>query len=183
MPQNYFRCRGCGVLALITYKAADVDSVDWPPRCTRDLSPWGLLPVCGIEMELAPQPGDFTMDARSDGGTNKSFQKFTVDVDGRPTEIDSLHKLRMVERDSEQRYRNGEGEPLRFRMWNQTASNRDVNSFGTAGTIGEGTVQRAYDSGTPAPKSPKVSIRKHGETKPRIPLGPGLSRARSPLKG
>jgi len=118
------------------------------------------------------------MDARSDGGTGKGFQKFSVDVDGRPVEIDSLHKLRTIERESEQRYRNGEGEPLRFRAWTQEASNMDVGAFGTAGKIGD----QVYDSGTPHTKSEKVSVRRHGETKPKVPLGPGLRRATSPLK-
>lgn len=174
MPQNYFRCAICGVLELITYRLADVGADDWPPLCQYCT----VAPQIGI-MEIAPQPGDFTMDAKSDGGTGKGFQKFLVDVDGTPTEVDSLHKLRTIERESEQRYRNGEGAPLRFRMWNQEHSNREVNAFGDAGTIGD----QVYNSGTPHTKSPKVSVRKHGETKPNIPLGPGMRRAKTALKG
>lgn len=168
MAQNYFRCAGCAALYLLTYRSTAIGQPDWPPPCED----------CRGTLELAPQPGDFTMDVRSDGGTNKPVQKFSVDVDGRAVEVDSLHTLRRIERESEQRYRNGEGAPLRFRMWNQDRSNKDVGSFGTAGKIGDQT----YDSGTPVPKSSKVDVRRHGEAKPRVPLGPGLRRAVSPLK-
>jgi len=169
MATSYYRCVICRSVELITYPAAYVGTPDWPPCCL----------VCGGALEFAPQPGDFAMDARSDGGTGKGFQKFSVDVDGRPVEIDSLHKLRTIERESEQRYRNGEGEPLRFRAWTQEASNMGVSAFGDRGKIGD----QVYDSGTPHTKSEKVSVRRHGEKKPSIPLGPGMRRAKTALKG
>lgn len=173
MPSNHFRCPLCGWFGLICYRAQEVDLPEcWPPPC----------PACArirvdahhtlyTPMVFSPQPGDFTMDARSDGGTGQGFQKFSVDVDGRAVEIDSLHKLRTVERDSEQRYRNGEGEPLRFRAFSQNASNRDVGSFEAAGKIGE----RAYDSGIPAPvkKPEKIGIRRHGTTTPKLRVARG----------
>lgn len=132
-------------------------------------------PDCGDPMEWIPQ-------LRIDVGGVKgaAFHAFDVDVDGRRTVIDSLHTLRRVERESEQRYRNGEGEPLRFRAWSQDRTNRDVGSFGTAGKIGD----QVYDSGTPpVQKSAKVSVRRHGQAKPRVALGPGMRRAASALKG
>jgi len=180
MPSNYYRCPTCGTLHLITYRLRDVGGDGWPPICgavpPAEATYWGL---CRGVLEIAPQPGDFAMDARSDGGTGKGFQKFSVDVDGHPVEIDSLHKLRTIERESEQRYRNGEGEPLRFRAWTQEASNMGVSAFGDRGKIGD----QVYDSGTPHTKSEKVSVRRHGETKPSIPLGPGMRRAKTALKG
>jgi hypothetical protein len=169
MPQNYYYCSGCGTTILLTYKAADVDSEDWPPLCD--------FPGCDGVLELRPQPGDFAMDVG--GVKGAAFKAFTVDVDGTPTQVDSLHTLRRIERESEQRYRNGEGAPLRFRMWNQDKTNKDVGSFGTAGRIGD----QVYDSGTPVPKSRKLGVTRHGQQKPRVPLGPGLSRVKSPLKG
>lgn len=167
MPSNYFACPACGTLELITYRLADTAQEDWPPAC--------YAAACDGTMELAPQPGDFTMDAG--GVKGAAFRKFDVDVDGRAVTIDSLHTLRRIERESEQRYRNGEGEPLRFRMWNQDRSNRDVNAFGTAGRIGDQT----YDSGTPAPRSAKVDIRRHGPRKPRISIA--KHGGQSPLGG
>ena len=88
----------------------------------------------------------------------------------------ALIELRQIERDSEQRYRNGEGEPLRFRGYANNRSNLDQGSFGTAGQIGE----RTYDSGTPLQKSGKVSITRHGTEKPRVTVARGAGA--SPLK-
>lgn len=129
-------------------------------------------------MELAPQPGDFALDLHTDGATNQSFQKFSVDVDGTRVEVSSLHQLRRIERESEQRYRNGEGEALRFRLWNQDESNRDVNTFGSHGTLGD----QSYGA-EPLKKSGKIGVRRHGEEKPTVELGPGMKRATSALKG
>lgn len=126
-------------------------------------------------MLLAPQ--QMLMDLRTDGEGDRSFQKFTTVVNGRREVIDSLHKLRQVERESEQRYRNGEGEPVRFRLWNQDDSNRDVNSFGTAGQIGE----QVYSSGEPLTKSGKVGIKRHGQEEPSVELGPGMKGPATPL--
>jgi hypothetical protein len=73
------------------------------------------------------------MDLRTDGeGTSgHTFQKFHV-RDGRNqlVEIDSTSKLRQVERESEQLARNGEGQIVRFRAWEQDHSNMGVNVFG-----------------------------------------------------
>lgn len=164
MAQNYYRCPACGQVELIVYRAADVDSPDWPPRCLNRVWHEGSI---SVPMELAPQPGDFAMDVG--GVKGAAFQKFDVDVDGHPVTIDSLHTLRKVERESEQRYRNGEGEPLRFRMWNNDRSNRDVSSFGETGQIGEQT----YTSGTPLKKSGKITVKRHGEEKPTIKVAKG----------
>jgi hypothetical protein len=79
--------------------------------------------------------------------------------------IDSTHKMRAIEKDSEQRFRNGEGEPMRFRMLSQDRSNKDVGSFGTAGKIGD----QAYDSGNPPlKKSGKITVARHGAEKPQV---------------
>ena len=66
-----------------------------------------------------------TMDAL------EPFQEFEV-YDGRNQKvtIDSLHKLRKVERESEQAAANGEGQAMHWRMWSQDRSNRDVNTHG-----------------------------------------------------
>lgn len=175
MPQNYFRCDTCGVLALFTYRIADVGGLSWPPRCDEPSAEPGDR--CPGIYELAPQPGDFAMDVG--GVKGAAFKAFSVDVDGTPTTVDSLHTLRRIERESEQRYRNGEGEPLRFRMWNQDTTNKDVNAFGTHGEIGEGTVKRAYDSGA-APAKP-AQVTRHGQQKPRVKVARGAGK--SPLNG
>lgn len=139
----------------------------WPPFC---------LACIGVRVELAPQPGDFAMDVG--GVKGAGFKAFDIAVEGARVQVDSLHTLRRIERESEQRYRNGEGEPIRFRMWNQTASNKDVHSFGTEGKIGE----RTYDSGIPPPqRSPKIGVTRHGTKKPKIAIAKGAGQ--SALKG
>ena len=66
------------------------------------------------------------------------FRGFTTrDGRGHPVEIDSLHKMRQIERESEQQYRNGEGQPLVFRRWANTDSNRDVHTLAPGWTGGE----------------------------------------------
>ena len=156
------------MIDLLTYPASVVGGPDWPPLCT--------TPECVDQrMVHAPQPGGFAFDVG--GVKTAAFRAFDVDVDGRSTTIDSLHTLRRVERESEQRYRNGEGEPLRFRMWNQDRTNKDVGSFGTAGRIGD----QVYDSGSPPPAKPKkVDIRRHGQKKPKIRVA--RHAGQSPLK-
>lgn len=149
------------------------------------------LPICPWCSALTDYPGErdvpmrwvipvVAMDAK------EPFQRFEVSrqvmtrdgLQEQTESIDSLTKLRKIERDSEQRYRDGEGEPLRFRAWTQDASNRDVGSFGSAGQIGD----RVYGTGETPAMPGNIELKRHGTTKPDRPLGPGLRRATSPLK-
>lgn len=91
------------------------------------------------EQKMAPIPGIGSMDI----GAVKTagFQGFTTtDGRGQPVHIDSLHKLRQVERESEQAYRNGEGQPMVWRRWAQDKSNEDAP-----------TLSKSYDGGGEAP--------------------------------
>lgn len=118
MPRHDYICPHCHTLLLDQYRSILEGAQRRRPDC----------PSCGygVLMDWIPAA---SFDLRSDG--SEGFAKFTIyDGQNRRVEIDSLHKLRQVERESEQQYRNGEGQPLRFRMWNQDRSNRDVNSFG-----------------------------------------------------
>lgn len=47
-------------------------------------------------------------------------------------EVNSLRDIRRIERESEQRYRDGVGEPYVFRLYSQDSSNRDVGTLGDA---------------------------------------------------
>ncbi len=135
MPQQHLRCPYCGLLDLFTYRAADVDDPAlWPLVC----------PGCGAaHLERAPQPGDFAIDAK------EPFQRFTVHRQ-QPQRDGTLVQV--------------EGEPLRFRGYSTSASNRDVGSFGVAGTIGG----RTYDSGQQPQKKSNIGIKRHGQKKPKI---------------
>lgn len=164
MALHDFVCPTCGFILQDQYRSLAVGATGDRPTC----------PACGApEMEwIVPV---VAMDVG--GVKGAAFRAFTVDVDGTAQVIDSLHTLRKVERDSEQRFRNGEGEPMRFRMWNNDRTNKDVHSFGTAGTIGEQT----YDSGqAPQQKSGRVSITRHGVKPPKVTVA--RHAGQSPLK-
>ena len=82
---------------------------------------------CGQPMSYIPPR--VAMDAK------EPFQRFSTEIrqpDGsyQPVEIDSVSKMRRIERESEIRARNGEGEAIRFRMWSNDRSNGDMNTFG-----------------------------------------------------
>lgn len=184
MAQNHFWCVDTVCpryhqRVLVTYQARDIDGPQWPPRCqyVQQSEEWDH--VCWEPLEIAPLPGAYSMDASSGPG----FQAFDVTrkLHGQQVveRIDSLAKLRAVEQDSEQRFRNGEGEPLRFRMWNQTASNKDVGSFDTTPAIGA----QVLNTSVAPQKKPNIGVKRHGTTKPDHKLGPGVRRATSPLKG
>lgn len=166
---QHFRCPTCGQIDLITYRAADVGSLGWPPRCS------GEETHPSTPMEMAPQ--QMLTDLRSDSDSDTAFRKFSISVDGQRVEVSSLSQMRTIERESEQRYRNGEGEPIRFRMWNQDRSNKDVNAFGDAGTIGE----HQYSNGRQPAKSGKIGVRRYGEEKPRVKVAKGAGQ--TALKG
>jgi len=77
---------------------------------------------CGRPTAWIPQVG--RMDAL------EPFQEFEVrDGQNHLVTIDSLAKLRKIERESEQQYRNGEGQPLVWRRYSNDDSNRDVHAL------------------------------------------------------
>lgn len=171
MPWADYECPGCpGLIRNHRFSAALGAKASAP-----------LCPVCEIYMEPIPAIG--RMDVG--GVKGASFQAFEISrlVPSRhgmveQTErIDSVHKLRAVERDSEQRYRDGEGEPVRFRAWNQDRSNLSVSSFGTSGRIGDQT----YDAGQTPTKKPNITTKRHGSKKPDVKVARGAGK--SPLKG
>src|SRR5262245_14744125 len=85
---------------------------------------------CGQPTEWIPQVG--RMDAY------EPFQEFeTRDGMNNLVTVDSLKKLRDIERDSEQRYRDGEGQPLVWRRYSQDNSNKDVHSLHPDWNAGE----------------------------------------------
>jgi hypothetical protein len=77
---------------------------------------------CGTPASWLPQVG--RMDAY------EPMQEFTTrDGQNREVVVDSLKKLRDIERESEQQYRNGEGQPLVWRHYSNDRSNRDRHSL------------------------------------------------------
>lgn len=77
---------------------------------------------CGRRANWIPQVG--RMDAY------EPFQEFEArDGQNHLVTVDSLAKLRKIERESEQHYRNGEGQPLVWRRYSNDRSNQDVHAL------------------------------------------------------
>ena len=74
-------------------------------------------------MVWAPQPGSYAIDAR------EPFHKFEVECGGSMRRVESLHDMRKIERESEVRSRNGEGQPMVWRDWSQDQSNFDKHTL------------------------------------------------------
>jgi hypothetical protein len=110
------------------------------------------------------------------GAAFRSFD--TTDGRGRPVHIDSLRKLRRVERESEQMYRDGVGQPMVFRRYAQDASNRDQHTLHPDHAGGEAP--------TPAAARRFGSTLRRSATEPEAGFGPGVSEANAsalPMSG
>src|SRR4051812_27665987 len=102
----------CGRVLFDVFRSVQEGASARPPAC----------PECGEPMDWIPQVG--AMDAFE---PNAEFT--TVDGQGNSRTIESFAQMRALERESEQQYRNGEGQPLRFRRLHQHRTNREVNTF------------------------------------------------------
>lgn len=115
MPLHDYECRACHTILRDQYRSIRQGAQAQPPVCTSCDQPMAWIPAVGA------------MDAFEPG------QEFvTADGQGHYRTIESFAQMRQLERESEQQYRNGEGQPLRFRALHQHRSNKDVNTFGEA---------------------------------------------------
>jgi hypothetical protein len=127
-----FVCPCCGATyrdVVVPVSVGALQSGACCPACTRDRWVVYLTPVPALRLSLFHDGGH-------DGGPS-DFQKFTLPVEdpGSPTgwrdvTISSLADIRRLERESEQRAKNGEGQALRWRDYSQDRTNRDVHTFG-----------------------------------------------------
>lgn len=126
MPLHDYYCAACGQIAVDIYRSAAQGASAAPPlHCDR--------PMVWIPQTRAMDVG---------GVKTAAFQAFhTTDGRGRPVLVDNLRTLRRIERESEQMFRNGEGQPMVWRRWAQDPSNRD-----------QPTLSRSYD-GSEQPSS------------------------------
>lgn len=162
MPWADYSCPGCpGIVQNHPFSSA-LGAKEGAPWCR--ICEIQMVPVAAINLSLG-----------RDSGSRDGFQKFEVHR-LMPTAkgltqvvetVDTPRKAHQIERDSEQRYKDHEGEPLRFRALHQNRSNMDENSFGTSGTIGG----RSYSSGT-APSKP-APVTRHGTRKPKVSVAKG----------
>jgi hypothetical protein len=143
----------CGQVLLDVYRTVEQGGRSSPPPC----------PTCGQPMIWIP--GTTAMDVG--GVKGAGFKAFdTLDGRNRPVRIDSLRKLRQVERDAERMARNGEGQPMVFRRWAQGESNRDVPTLGTPDQVAPSAAGKR--------KFGLQAVRKHAEA-PERAFGPGVN--------
>jgi hypothetical protein len=96
---------------------------------------------CGTLTTWIPQIG--AIDLRSDS-TSEQFPKFdTYDGRNNKVHIDSLHKLRQVERESEKMAADGVGQPMVWRRYSQDRSNQDQSALHRSLTPGEAPTPEA----------------------------------------
>lgn len=110
MALHDFWCQVCGQVLVDVNVPIDLGAIKGAPA------------HCGTPTAWIPQVG--RMDAY------EPFQAFTArDGQNREVVVNSLHKLRQIERQSEQDYRNGEGQPIVWRAYSNDRSNRDRHAL------------------------------------------------------
>lgn len=121
MPLHDFWCAACGQVLVDVYVPVDVGArAGAPGHCGQAMSPIPAAPALHY--------GDVK------GAAFRSFD--TTDGRGQKVHVDSVQKLRKIERESETAYRNGEGQPMVWRRYAQDGSNADVP-----------TLSKSYDGG------------------------------------
>jgi hypothetical protein len=87
---------------------------------------------CDQKTRWLPQVG------RMDAGNGPGFQAFEAfDGQNRRVTVDSLRKLRALERESEADARNGRGQPIVWRRYSNDRSNHDQHTLAPGWTGGE----------------------------------------------
>jgi len=166
-----YRCPRCRTTVRDQYRPIAIRASQLRPIC----------PSCFLLTEWVPKVA--AMDAR------EPFQQFPVWVanpDGsqRQVNVGSVHQMRQIERETEQAHRNGEGQPLRFRAWNNDRGNQDVNTFGPdPAQVARETLDR--EIAALGPRRGSVDpLRAVGEADADLPTGPGVpSEGITPLGG
>lgn len=152
MPRHDFRCDRCGQILVDIYVPVAVGATAGAPLHCGTKTSW-----------IAAAPAVHYGSVKT-----CAFKAFdTTDGYGQPVHIDSLQKLRKIEKDSEQAFRNGEGQPLVFRAWANTKGNKL-----------DSALHKTWDGGehpTPEAKHRFGSTLQKGATDPGF--GPGVSEA------
>lgn len=148
MALHDFECPSCGRIYRDVNVPIEIGAMRGAPPCLN----------CGVDTEWIPQIG--RMDAY------EPFHEFTV-RDGRNQEVvvDSLAKLRKIERESETAERNGEGQRMVWRKYSQDRSNVHVHTLGK-------DPQEAPSRAAAAKFGP--AIRRRAE-EPSVTYGPGVN--------
>lgn len=149
-----YTCPVCGKMAFDVYRSVREGATFDPPTCA----------TCGPDQIMDWLPAVGAMDTFD---VNKAFDTF----DGRnnPVRIDSLKKLRQVERESEVNARNGEGQQVNWRMYSNGRSNTHSN------TLGEAVEAKPSEAGKK--KFGKQILKSIEGQAPEVTFGPGVSEA------
>lgn len=119
MPLHDYRCPVCGTEVIDVYVPVTERASQRAPICSGA--------ECGNQpMDWLPQIGSMGLIQDS---AREVIQVLQPDGSHKPVEITSLADIRRLERESEIAYRNGEGQPLRWRAYSQDKSNDDVPLF------------------------------------------------------
>lgn len=115
MALHDFSC-SCGHRVIDYYIPATLRASEHPPTCDR----------CFAPMQWIPQVG--RIDAKE---PFQQFQTYIRQPDGseKLTTIGSLHQMRQIERESEQRQKDGEGQQMVWRDYSQDRNHTDRHAF------------------------------------------------------
>jgi hypothetical protein len=120
MALHDYWCQTCGQVSVDVNVPIEIGAtMGAPTHCNR---PMRWMPQVG-RMDASSGPGFTAFEAR--------------DGQNRPVTVDSLHKMRQIERESEQHYRNGEGQPIVWRQYSNDSSNKHVHALHPQWTGGE----------------------------------------------
>lgn len=160
MALHDFRCPQDGLVAVDQYVPIAIRASQLRPICRCGcLMEW--IPAVG-RMDLMPFGQVFSTQIRQPDGSVKTVQ------------IDSLATIRRLERESEIRYANGEGAPLRWRDYSNDRNRQYENSFGPS----PADVAHEEAKGSRA----RLSVHRYGGTAPDVALGPAVTESTmSPL--
>lgn len=152
MALHDYHCLDCEIILRDQYRSIQEGAQARPPAC----------PLCTIPMAWIPQVGRFD-----------TFTPFEAcDGQNKPVVIDSLRKLRQVERESEKMARDGNGQHITWRLYSQDSSNRLVNTHGP--DPAEAPTEEAKRRFSPL---------RHGENAPDRALGPAVTDANTSALG
>lgn len=119
LAHHDYRCPDCGHTLADVLVEITLGAIAGAPPC----------PACSqighdVTMDWVPQIG------RMDAGSGPGFDAFeTFDGKNRKVKVESLHQLRQIERESEQLYKNGEGQPIVFRAFSNDPTNKDRSAL------------------------------------------------------
>jgi len=128
MPNHDLRCLVCGTICYDVYIPTALGA--------RAYCREAVCPVCGGSLDPIPaaQFSVFSDAVPRAGSTDRAKATIQVEDPGSPTgfraeTVGSLRDIRRVERESEQRERNGEGRKMIWRDYSQEPTNRDRHTI------------------------------------------------------